>query len=109
MHRAHRVLRFPRARRSYLPEYDVGLSVLDIFVKTNGCTAMTPPTPGQNEHTCTTFEGCDTGYPVRFCNFGAGQNNPHNTSLNGHYPSAKDPGQNKSWVPGEAWDFISQF
>jgi poly(3-hydroxybutyrate) depolymerase len=89
-------------------KYDVGLSVLDIFVGVNGCTEMTPPMPEQNGHTCTSFEGCSAGHPVRFCNFGAGQNNPHATTR-GHYPSAKDPGQAKSWVPQEAWDFISQF
>ncbi len=86
-----------------------GLSVLDIFVGTNGCTDQTPPMPGQNEHTCTSFQGCAEGYPVRFCGFGAGQNNPHNASLRGHYPSPKDPGQAKSWVPTEAWEFIQQF
>lgn len=89
--------------------YQTGLSVLDIFAGTNDCTDATPPNPGQNEHLCTTLEGCSAGYPVRFCSFGAGQNNPHNASLKGHYPSAKDPGQSKSWVPGEAWTFIQQF
>ena len=89
--------------------YQTGLGVLNIFVKTNGCTAMTPPTSGQNAHACVSFEGCTDGYPVRFCNFGSGENNPHNTSLKGHYPVAKDPGQTTSWVPGEAWDFIKQF
>lgn len=84
-------------------------SVLNLFIGTNGCTQKTPPLPGQNEHVCTSFEGCTDGYPVRFCGFGAGQNNPHNASLRGHYPSPKDPGQNKSWVPMEAWNFIQQF
>lgn len=84
-------------------------SVLNLFVGTNGCTPQTPPMPGQNEHVCTSFQGCEDGYPVRFCGFGAGQNNPHNASLRGHYPSPKDPGQAKSWVPMEAWNFIQQF
>jgi poly(3-hydroxybutyrate) depolymerase len=69
---------------------DDGLnSVLNLFVGTNGCTAQTPPLPGQNEHVCTSFQGCEDGYPVRFCGFGAGQA--------------------KSWVPVEAWNFIQQF
>ena len=38
----------------------------------------------------------------------AKQNNPNANTL-GHYPSAKDPGQSKSWIPVEAWEFISQF
>jgi poly(3-hydroxybutyrate) depolymerase len=90
-------------------DYDTGLSVLDIFVGVNGCTRMTPPTPPQNGHTCTSFDGCSDGYPVRFCNFGAGENNPYKPDLKGHYPTAKDPGQSTSWVPAEAWDFIKQF
>jgi poly(3-hydroxybutyrate) depolymerase len=90
-------------------DYQTGLSVLDIFAGTNNCAEPNPPNPGQNEHVCTTLAGCSEGYPVRFCSFGAGQNNPHNASLNGHYPSPKDPGQAKSWVPGEAWNFIEQF
>jgi poly(3-hydroxybutyrate) depolymerase len=89
--------------------YQTGLSVLDIFTGTNGCTAMTPQMAPQDGHVCTQFEGCTPGYPVRFCDFGAGENNPYNPDLHGHYPTAKDPGQSKSWIPGEAWDFISQF
>jgi poly(3-hydroxybutyrate) depolymerase len=80
---------------------------LKLFVDANNCTPQTPPEPGQNEHVCTSFEGCTQ--PVRFCGFGAGQNNPHNASLRGHYPSPKDPGQATSWVPTEAWNFIKQF
>ena len=53
------------------------------------------------------YEGCSV--PTRFCNFGAGQGNPFNTSLRGHYPTPKDPGQSTSWVPAEAWSFITQF
>ncbi len=82
-----------------------GLDVLNQFTELNGCTAMTPPLPADNEHKCVSFEGCTE--PVRFCNFGKGQNNTY--SPGGHYPSPKDPGQSKSWVPDEAWDFISQF
>lgn len=90
-------------------DYQIGLDVMNIFVKTNGCTAMTPASSAQNAHACVSFEGCTDGYPVRFCNFGSGENNPHNTSLKGHYPVPKDPGQTTSWVPGEAWNFIKQF
>jgi poly(3-hydroxybutyrate) depolymerase len=87
--------------------YDRGLTVLDTFAGVNGCTAMTPPDPPTNGHTCISYEGCSV--PTRFCNFGAGEGNPSNTSLRGHYPSAKDPGQSTSWVPAEAWSFITQF
>ena len=87
--------------------YQTGLSVLNIFVNVNGCTAMTPPDPPQNGHTCVSYEGCSR--PTRFCNFGSGENNPYNTDLRGHYPSPKDPGETTSWVPAEAWEFITQF
>jgi hypothetical protein len=72
-----------------------------------GCTATTPPNPPQNGHTCISYQGCS--HPTRFCNFGSGENNPFNPGLRGHYPSAKDPGQTTSWIPAEAWNFITQF
>ena len=86
-----------------------GTSILNVFTKVNGCTTMTPPTPATNGHNCVSFAGCSAGHPTRWCTFGAGENNPHNTSLRGHYPSPKDPGQSTSWVPMEAWSFITQF
>lgn len=84
-----------------------GLDVLNTFTAMNGCTAMTPPDPPADGHTCTSYEGCSV--PTRFCSFGAGQGNPFNVSLRGHYPTSKDPGQSTSWVPAEAWSFITQF
>jgi poly(3-hydroxybutyrate) depolymerase len=87
--------------------YQTGLNVLQVFSNANGCTAATPPTPPADGHACISLEGCSV--PTRFCNFGAGQGNPFNTSLRGHYPVPKDPGQTTSWVPAEAWSFITQF
>jgi hypothetical protein len=87
--------------------YATGLNVLNVFGSMNGCTATTPPDPPEDGHTCISLEGCSV--PTRFCNFGAGQGNPFNTSLRGHYPTAKDPGQSASWIPPEAWSFITQF
>jgi len=87
--------------------YQTGLSVLNTFTAMNGCTAPPPPNPPQNGHTCISYENCSV--PTRFCNFGAGEGNPFNTGLRGHYPTAKDPGQTTSWIPAEAWDFITQF
>ena len=89
--------------------YSQGLGIFNVFTKLNGCTAMTPPTPPTNGHTCTSFSGCSAGHPSRFCNFGSGENNPYNASLKGHYPTPKDPNQSTSWVPQESWDFITQF
>lgn len=87
--------------------YQTGLTVLQTFTSLNGCTAMTPPVPAADGHTCTSYEGCSV--PTRFCSFGAGQGNPFNVNLRGHYPTPKDPGQSTSWVPAEAWSFITQF
>lgn len=87
--------------------YQTGLSVLGAFTSLNGCTPQTPPEPATDGHGCVSYDGCSV--PTRFCNFGAGQGNPFNTSLRGHYPTSKDPGQSTSWVPAEAWSFIRQF
>ncbi len=94
---------------AYFHAHGVGDSVLSIsqgrqlrdnFVNVNGCTPQDPPEPGQNSgtHICTSYEGCSEGYPVRWCAHGGG-----------HNPTEKDQGQSESWVPPEAWDFISQF
>jgi hypothetical protein len=86
--------------------YQTGLDILNVFSSLNGCTPTRPPDPAQDGHTCTSLEGCSV--PTRFCGFGPGQNNPTATTR-GHYPSAKDPGQSVSWIPQEAWSFITQF
>jgi poly(3-hydroxybutyrate) depolymerase len=87
--------------------YATGLNVLNTFTGLNGCAAMTPPEPAADAHSCVSYEGCSV--PTRFCNFGADEGNPFNTDLRGHYPTSKDPGQSTSWVPAEAWSFITQF
>jgi hypothetical protein len=87
--------------------YQTGLNVLGTFTGLNGCTAPTPAGPPADGHSCISYEGCSL--PTRFCNFGAGAGNPFNTSLRGHYPTSKDAGQSTSWVPAEAWAFITQF
>lgn len=89
--------------------YQEGLNVLGIFTELNGCTDATPPMAPEDGHVCMSFEGCSAGNPVRFCNFGRGQNNPKPGGPGGHYPSPKDPGEATSWVPAEAWEFITQF
>jgi poly(3-hydroxybutyrate) depolymerase len=94
---------------AYFHAHGVADSVLDIsqghqlrdhFVEVNGCTPQTPAEPAKNSgsHTCTSYEGCSDGHPLRWCAHGGD-----------HNPTEKDQGQNKSWVPGEAWAFISQF
>lgn len=77
-----------------------GRTLRDRFVRNNGCTASNPPEPaaGSGTHICTSYQGCSDGYPVRWCAFDGD-----------HNPTEKDRGQAKSWVPGETWDFFSQF
>jgi hypothetical protein len=77
-----------------------GVPLRDRHVALNGCTPQNPPAPAANSgtHICTSYEGCSEGHPVRWCAHGGD-----------HNPTEKDQGQNKSWVPGEAWTFISQF
>ncbi len=94
---------------AYFHAHGVGDSVLNIssghqlrdhYVEVNGCTPQNPPEPAKNSgtHTCTSYQGCSEGHPVRWCAHGGD-----------HNPTEKDSGQSKSWVPGEAWTFISQF
>jgi poly(3-hydroxybutyrate) depolymerase len=77
-----------------------GRTLRDRFVMNNGCTAQNPPEPsvGSGTHTCTSYAGCSEGHPVRWCAFDGD-----------HNPTQKDRNQSKSWIPGEAWEFISQF
>lgn len=84
-----------------------GRSLRDRFVKNNGCTAEDPPEPSQGSrtHVCTSYSGCASGYPVRWCAFDGG----------GHTPAPVDGqavdsgGGNSTWTKGEVWKFFSQF
>lgn len=77
-----------------------GRQIRDRFVNVNGCTPQDPQdvAPGSGTHRCSSYEGCTEGYPLRWCTHGGD-----------HNPTEKDSGQAKSWIPGEAWAFISQF
>jgi poly(3-hydroxybutyrate) depolymerase len=77
-----------------------GLPLRDRYVGLNGCTPQNPPEPAafSGTHTCVSYEGCSEGHPVRWCAHGGD-----------HNPTEKDQGQSESWVPGEAWAFITQF
>lgn len=79
-----------------------GRTMRDRFVSNNGCTAQSPPEPANNSgsHTCTSYQGCSAGHPVRWCAF---------DGSNGHDPSPKDPGQSMTWNPEESWKFFTQF
>jgi poly(3-hydroxybutyrate) depolymerase len=80
-----------------------GRTMRDRFVENNGCTAQNPPEPsgGSQMHTCTTYQGCMAGYPVRWCAFDGG-----------HTPGVVDGGGDdgaRTWTKTEAWEFFSQF
>ena len=80
-----------------------GRTMRDRFVMNNGCTPMTPPEPsaGSGKHTCTSYQGCKTGYPVEWCAFDGG-----------HTPGNVDGGGDdgaKTWTKGEVWKFFTQF
>ena len=80
-----------------------GRSLRDKFVKNNTCTAQNPPEPssGSGKHTCTSYAGCSSGHPVRWCAFDGG-----------HTPGNVDGGGDdgaKTWTKGEAWQFFTQF
>ncbi len=77
-----------------------GKELRDHLVAVNGCTSVAPQdaTIGSGSHRCTTYQGCSQGHPVTWCSFDGDHNpNPH------------DRGATTSWVPGEAWTFVSQF
>jgi pimeloyl-ACP methyl ester carboxylesterase len=70
----------------------------DPFAKWNGCTVTTLPLAPTGGHVCTTYTGCPTADPVRWCSYDGG-----------HTPSPTDAGQSSSWMPAEVWPFLSQF
>jgi poly(3-hydroxybutyrate) depolymerase len=86
---------------------DAGRSLRDKFVSTNGCTPQTPPEPSQGSmtHICTSYDGCSSGHPVRWCAFDGG----------GHTPAPVDGaaidsgGGDRTWTKGEVWAFFKQF
>jgi poly(3-hydroxybutyrate) depolymerase len=72
-----------------------GVPQINDFAEVNGCTPRNMPEPSGNTPSCVDFEGCMEGYPARACIF-----------VGDHTPSPN--GQN-TWVPEEAWNFLSQF
>lgn len=78
------------------------------IARANGCRdpnqAMPIPTAGSRLHTCTSFTGCPAAYPVRFCAFDEGHKAAPFDGANGD----QDDGS-KTWVPGEVWNFYTQF
>lgn len=83
-----------------------GVPELQDFAQVNGCTVPNPafganqfeaalPNPTDMSSSCIEFDGCMAGYPVRSCLF-----------VGDHM---WNPGGPSTWVPGEVWDFFTQF
>jgi poly(3-hydroxybutyrate) depolymerase len=70
----------------------------DQFAKFDGCTVASLATAPSGGHVCTSYTGCPTADPVRWCNY----DGPHTASPN-------DSGKSASWMPSEVWPFFSQF
>jgi poly(3-hydroxybutyrate) depolymerase len=83
--------------------YTGGEAQRDRFVTNNGCTPQDTPEPeaGSLSHVTTVYEGCQEGYPVQWAAFDEGHISAPTDGVAG------DSGA--TWVPGEAWDFITQF
>jgi poly(3-hydroxybutyrate) depolymerase len=77
-----------------------GRTMVERFVKNNGCTAQTPsePAAGSGTHTKTTYSGCSPGYPVVWVAFDGE-----------HTPQPKDAGANSTFSHVETWNFFKQF
>ncbi len=77
-----------------------GVGLAQNWATADGCTWQTPAKVTSGNHTCTKMAGCKEGYPVEFCSFN-GDHTP--------WPDNQAPNDGKSWGPGEAWSFLSQF
>lgn len=78
------------------------------IAKANGCgdpnQSVPYPTAGSLLHTCTQFAGCPAAYPVRVCPF---DQNHKAAPYDGGCTNCDDG--LKSWLPGEDWQFFTQF
>ena len=86
--------------------YSAGEGLRDRFVNNNNCTKQTPPRPSSSTtHVCTSYSGCRSGYPVRWCAFDGGGHTP--APVDGS--TAASGGGDKTWTKTEAWNFFTQF
>jgi poly(3-hydroxybutyrate) depolymerase len=96
-----------------------GRSMRDKFVKNNGCTAQSPPEPPQpppylknGGHVCTTYSGCSSGHPLRWCVHQSGHGNAvvdgtadlYNTCATA--PKTCSASCPCTWVPEDVWAFF---
>lgn len=97
-----------------------GRSMRDKFVQNNGCTAQSPPEPPQpppylnpGGHVCTTYSGCSSGHPLRWCAHQSGHGNAIVDGTADLYNSCATAPQTCSsscpctWVPEDVWTFFT--
>jgi hypothetical protein len=97
-----------------------GRTMRDRFVENNGCTPQNPMEPPQpppylvnGGHVCTTYSGCTSGYPVRWCAHQSGHGNAIVDGTADLYHSCANPGSTCSdscrcsWVPQDVWTFFN--
>lgn len=98
---------------------EAGRPMRDRFVKNNGCTAQSPPEPARpppylatGGHICTTYSGCSSGNPVRWCAHQSGHGNAIVDGTADLFHSCATPPRTCSdsckcsWVPNDVWSFF---
>ncbi len=96
-----------------------GRQMRDKFVANNGCTPQSPPEPPQpgpylnpGGHICTTYSGCSSGYPLRWCAHQSGHGNAIVDGTSDLFHGCATPPKMCSdtcpcsWVPGDVWSFF---
>jgi poly(3-hydroxybutyrate) depolymerase len=92
----------------------------DRFVKNNGCTVQNPPQPPKappylnpGGHVCTTYSGCSSGHPVRWCVHQSGHGYAVVDGTGDLYNSCATPPRSCSstcpcsWTPDDVWSFFT--
>jgi hypothetical protein len=97
-----------------------GRDMRDRFVENNGCTDQDPPEPPRpppylspGGHVCTTYTGCSSGHPLRWCAHQSGHGNAIVDGTDDLFHSCATPPNTCSdscpcsWVPGDVWSFFN--
>lgn len=92
----------------------------DRFVKNNGCTNQNPPQPPKappylnpGGHVCTTYSGCSSEHPLRWCVHQSGHGNAVVDGTGDLWNSCATPPKSCSatcpcsWVPEDVWSFFT--
>jgi poly(3-hydroxybutyrate) depolymerase len=97
-----------------------GRDMRDRFVETNGCTDQDPEEPPlpppylvDGGHICTTYTGCSSGHPVRWCAHQSGHGNAVVDGTGDLFHECASPPNSCSdtcrcsWVPEDVWTFFT--